>query len=120
MVAAQSDGCAPVVKAFQNLDNKTEFWENSNTIALGLNVPDPLGGSWILDILYKSNGIAIPVSENELSDLTEELNGLANLNASAEAGVVWGAYNTLLNMNWINQNQKVVLFATGVERCKFK
>ena len=120
MVAAQSDGCAPVVKAFQNLDNKTEFWENSNTIALGLNVPGPLGGSWILDILYKSNGIAIAVAENKLSDLTEEFNGLANLNASAEAGVVWGAYNTLLKMNWINHNEKVVLFATGIERCKFK
>ena len=120
MVAAQSDGCAPVVKAFQNLDNKTEFWENSNTIALGLNVPGPLGGSWILDILYKSNGIAIAVAENKLSDLTEEFNGLANLNASAEAGVVWGAYNTLLKINWINHNEKVVLFASGIERCKFK
>ena len=120
MVAAQSDGCAPVVKAFQNLDDKTEFWENSNTIALGLNVPGPLGGSWILDVLYKSNGMAISVAEDQLSDLTEEFNLLTNINASSEAGVVWGAYNTLLDMNWINHNEKVVLFATGVERCKFK
>ena len=120
MVAAQSDGCAPVVKAFQNLDDKTEFWENSNTIALGLNVPGPLGGSWILDVLYKSNGMAISVAEDQLSDLTEEFNSLTNINASSEAGVVWGAYNTLLDMNWINHNEKVVLFATGVERCKFK
>ena len=120
MVAAQSDGCAPVVKAFQNLQNKTDFWENSNTIALGLNVPGPLGGAWILDVLYQSNGIAISIAENQLSDLTAEFNSLTNLNASAEAGVVWGAYNTLLDMNWINHNEEVVLFATGVERCKFK
>ena len=120
MVAAQSDGCAPVVKAFQNLQNKTEFWENSNTLALGLNVPGPLGGAWILDVLYQSNGIAISIAENQLSDLTAEFNSLTNLNASAEAGVVWGAYNTLLDMNWINHKETVVLFATGVERCKFK
>ena len=120
MVAAQSDGCAPVVKAFQNLQNKTDFWENSNTLALGLNVPGPLGGAWILDVLYQSSGIAISVAENQLSDLTEEFNSLTNLNASAEAGVAWGAYNTLLDMNWINHKETVVLFATGVERCKFK
>ena len=57
MVAAQSTGCAPVVDAFQKLDNKTEFWENSQTKALGLNVPGPIGGYWILRILYESNGI---------------------------------------------------------------
>ena len=74
----------------------------------------------ILNILYQSNGVAISIAEDQLSDLTEEFNSLTKINASAEAGVVWGAYNILLDMNWINQNEKVVLFATGVERCKFK
>ena len=68
MVAAQSTGCAPVVDAFQKLDNKTEFWENSQTKALGLNVPGPIGGYWILRILYESNGIAIDVSEKRAND----------------------------------------------------
>ena len=38
MVAAQSSGCAPVVRGFQNLSSSTDFWKDSNTIALGLNV----------------------------------------------------------------------------------
>ena len=120
MVAAQSDGCAPVVTAFQNLDKTTKFWENSSTIALGLNVPGPLGGAWILNVLYESNGIALSVPESELLDLTKEFNELTNLNASAEAGVVWGAYHSLVNRNWIHPKESVVLFATGIERCKFK
>ena len=53
MVAAQSSGCAPVVRGFQNLSSSTDFWKDSNTIALGLNVPGPIGGHWILDILYQ-------------------------------------------------------------------
>ena len=117
MVAAQSDGCAPVVKAFQAMEKDTVFWKNSHTIALGLNVPGPLGGRWILDILSKSNGIAVSVTEETLVSQTKEMNEFTGINASPEAGVVWSAYNTLLDMGWIKNEERVVLFATGIERC---
>ena len=117
MVAAQSDGCAPVVDAFQNLHKTTQFWQNSQTIALGLNVPGPLGGAWILDILSQSKGIAVTAPEPDLPSLTSEFNDVTELKASAEAGVVWGAYHTLKKNGWLGDNEKVVLFATGIERC---
>ncbi len=118
MVAAQSNGCAPVVDAFQRLKDSTDFWENSNTIALGLNVPGPLGGHWILDILYQSDGIAIDIPEKKLEDLTKEFIETTMINAGPEAGVVWGAYKTLKDISWIKPDESVVLFATGIERCK--
>ena len=118
MVAAQSDGCAPVVHAFQRLKDSTDFWENSHTVALGLNVPGPLGGYWILDILYKSDGIAIEVPEKDLDILTQEFVATTMIKAGPEAGVVWGAYKTLKNIDWIRPDESVVLFATGLERCK--
>lgn len=117
MVSTQSDGCAPVVSAFQSLEKKTVFWENSNSIALGLNVPGPLGGHWILDILNQSNGIAISAPENGLDKLTNEINMIAKINASPEIGAVWSAYLSLKDLGWIKPNDKVVLFATGIERC---
>ena len=118
MVAAQSTGCAPVVKAFQDLSKTTDFFEDSYTMALGLNVPGPLGGHWILDILYDSNGIALDVPEKNLIKLTEEFNQLTLINSGPEAGVVWGANNTLKDIGWILRDESVVLFATGIERCK--
>ena len=118
MVAAQSTGCAPVVKAFQGLSKTTDFFENSYTMALGLNVPGPLGGHWILDILYDSNGIALDVPEKNLTKLTDEFNQLTLINSGPEAGVVWGAYKTLKDIGWILRDESVVLFATGIERCK--
>ncbi len=117
MVAAQSDGCAPIVKAFQAMEKDTEFWKDSHTIALGLNVPGPLGGKWILDVLSQSNGIAISAVESDLINLTKDMNEKTGINASAEAGVVWSAYHDLMNMGWIDLNETVVLFATGIERC---
>ena len=42
---------------------------------------------------------------------------MLKINAGPEAGVVWGAYKSY-NIDWIDRNQSVVLFATGTERCK--
>ena len=117
MVATQSDGCAPVVSAFQAMEKDAVFWKNSETIALGLNVPGPLGGHWILDILTQSNGIAVSAPESSLAKLTDEINTKAQMNTSAEMGAVWSAYLSLKEMRWIGINDKVVLFATGIERC---
>ena len=116
MVVVQSDGCSPVVDAFERMQNKTEFWPNSDTIALGLNVPSPLGGYLILDILSKSNGIAIKVPESSLQIKTEDFRQKTGIDASPEAGVVWSSYKTLLDCEWISSKEKVVLFATGIER----
>ncbi|MBC8346545.1 MAG: threonine synthase [Candidatus Marinimicrobia bacterium] len=116
MVSVQSDGCAPVVKAFQAMEKTTEFWNDSDTIAFGLNVPGPLGGGWILDGLSESNGIAVSANESGLKDATVDFNKFTGINASAEAGVVWLSYQSLLKAGWINPLDKVVLFATGIER----
>lgn len=117
MVVAQSDGCAPVVAAFRAKEKSTEFWNSSQTIALGINVPGPLGGGWILDVLSQSKGIAITAKESNLEHVTEDFRQASGINASAEAGVVWSAYHSLKEASWIKHGEKVVLFATGIERC---
>ena len=116
MVVAQSDGCAPVVEAFQAQQDATSFWHKSNTIALGLNVPDPLGGYWILEILSESNGIAVAAKESSLEIKTENFRKRTGIDASTEIGVVWSAYEELREKKWITTGEKVVLFATGIER----
>ena len=45
MVVVQSDGCAPIVKAFAEGLQENDLWEESHTDALGLNVPSPFGGA---------------------------------------------------------------------------
>ena len=116
MVAAQSDGCAPVVNAFHLRQDATSFWHKSDTVALGLNVPGPIGGYWILDILSESNGIAIAVQETSLEIETKNFKQMTGIDASPEAGVVWSAYKSLTKTMWIAPGEKVVLFATGIER----
>ncbi len=116
MVAAQSEGCAPVVQEFNLKKKATSQWEHNNTIALGLNVPAPLGGMWILDTLRSSGGVAVAVKENEIWEATQRFSRISRLRASEETGVAWLAYQTLVERRWISKRDTVVLVATGICR----
>ena len=56
MYAVQAEGCAPIVKAFQEGREDAPFWENATTHAHGLRVPKALGDFLILRGLRESHG----------------------------------------------------------------
>lgn len=116
MAAVQSNACAPVVKAFEAEKCDTEFWDSDSTQALGLNVPGPAGGAWMLRVLAESQGTALSVPEADIKEATTELNSKANLNASFEAGVVWLGLKQLMSDSWIRPGETVVIPITGVDR----
>src|SRR6202790_450535 len=43
MIAVQPEGCQPVVRAFENGEQRSQFWNDAHTVASGLRVPKPLG-----------------------------------------------------------------------------
>ena len=116
MVAVQSDGCAPVVSAFKENAEKTEFWENSLTKALGLNVPGPIGGPWMLRVLYHSKGTALSVQEKEIEPRTLDITRISGIETSEEGGAVWSAFIELVSQGWIKKGETAVLFMTGKQR----
>src|SRR5437764_12361991 len=61
MIAVQAEGCAPMVRAFERQEKRSEFWQNASTVASGLRVPKPLGDFLIVDSVRESGGAAIAV-----------------------------------------------------------
>src|SRR5262245_18252542 len=59
MVAVQSAGCAPMVRAFEDHASASKMWENAATFAAGLRVPKPYGDYIMLEILKASGGLAL-------------------------------------------------------------
>ena len=59
MISAQAAGCAPIVQAFEQHRDSSDFFENAATVASGLRVPKPLGDFLILADLYASGGEAV-------------------------------------------------------------
>src|SRR5205807_992284 len=58
LIACQSEGCAPIVRAFETGQRFAEPIENARTIASGLRVPAAVGDFMMLDALRASGGLA--------------------------------------------------------------
>src|SRR5580658_8195606 len=66
MVAVQAEGCAPIVRAFDNNETHAARWENAHTIASGIRVPAAIGDFLILAAVRESGGYALAVSDEEI------------------------------------------------------
>jgi threonine synthase len=113
MIAVQADGCAPVVKAWNEHKPVAEMWQNAQTSAAGLRVPKPYADYIILDILKKSGGTAIAVSDAQIFQAVEEWASNEGVFASPEGAASLAAYKILLEQKFLKPSDKVVLFNTG-------
>lgn len=113
MVTVQSEGCAPMVRAFQEGTEFAEPWENPKTVADGLRVPAAVGDFLILRALRESNGTAVAVSEKELMKGANLIGRTQGIFASPEGGATLAAFQKLLESGWIKEDESVVLFNTG-------
>jgi len=113
MIAAQAEGCAPIVHAFQQRKQSSEFWNNAATVASGLRVPKPLGDFLILDDVYASHGEAVAASDNEMLAACRDIAALEGIFAAPEGGAGLVAVQKLVAEKKIKRDETVVLFNTG-------
>ncbi len=113
MVSVQSEGCAPIIKAFNENTKHAELWQNASTIASGLRVPAAIGDFLILDAIRESNGTAVAVSDKDIMDCANLIGRTQGIFTAPEGGATLAAFNTLYKNGWIKENERVVLFNTG-------
>jgi threonine synthase len=113
MVSVQSTGCAPVVRAFSENRERTEPWQNAETIAYGLRVPNAFADRLILRALRESGGTAISVSDADILAAQQQLSRLEGTFAAPEGAATVAAAAELFSRKLISASEKVVLFNTG-------
>ena len=113
MIAAQAEGCAPIVRAFDRHEFASVMWENAATVAAGLRVPKPLGDFLILADVYASNGEAVAVSDRDLMAACMEMARLQGILGAPEGGAGLAAIRQLVALKKIESTESVVLFNTG-------
>jgi threonine synthase len=113
MIAAQAEGCAPIVRAFDRHESSSVMWENAATVAAGLRVPKPLGDFLILADVYASHGEAVAVSDENLMAACVEMARLEGILAAPEGGAGLAAIHELVARKKIERTESVVLFNTG-------
>ena len=114
MVVVQAEGCAPVVRAFGQGERYAAPWPNAQTRAAGLRVPVAIGDYLILDAVRDSGGTAVAVSEEAIGQAQLDLGKLAGVYAAPEAAATWAALRPLRQRGFLQGDERVVLFCTGM------
>jgi threonine synthase len=113
MVTVQSEGCAPIVRAFERGERFAEEFEDAATVASGLRVPRAIGDFLILDALRASGGTAVAVSDEELLSAVGEIGAAEGLFVAPEGAACVPALRKMIEAGEVDADERVVLFNTG-------
>jgi threonine synthase len=117
MVAVQAAGCAPMVRAYENGVEHAPRWENAQTIASGIRVPQAIGDFLILRAVRESGGFAIAVSDEAITEGLDEVAREEGFLMCPEGAATYAAYKQSLADGRVKKSEQAVLFncATGLK-----
>jgi len=110
MYAVQAEGCAPIVRAFDNGQEFAERWENAATVATGIRVPKAVGDFLILRAVRESGGAGIAVSEEAILQAVDDAAQQDGFLFCPEGGAVVAAWRQALARGQVGKDERVLLF----------
>ncbi len=110
MYAVQAEGCAPMVRAFENGKEFAERWEDAATVATGIRVPKAVGDFLILRAVRESGGAAIAVSEDSILQAVDDCARDDGFLLCPEGGAVLAGWRKALRQGLVERNERVLLF----------
>jgi threonine synthase len=113
MYAVQAEGCAPIVKAFEEGRDDAPMWEGAATIAHGIRVPKAIGDFLMLKAMRASHGAGIRVSDPEIVQGVKDASALEGLFVCPEGGACVAALRKLKASGHLSADDVVVVFNTG-------
>ena len=114
MVAVQSPGCGPVVRAFESgLDHVAEPWAPVETGIHGVRVPKPLGDRLIMRVIYESKGFATGASDEAAEQARAEIARTDGVHLCPEGALCHAAWKQDLARGRVDRDERVVIFNTA-------
>ena len=113
LVAVQPEGCAPIVKAFDDGAEFAEPGQNAKTHAGGMRVPVAVGDFLMLRAIRETNGFAVAVSEDDIHTARAEAGRHDGMNLCPEGAATLAAYRVALARGDISASDRAVLFNCG-------
>src|SRR5713226_8581135 len=112
-IAVQAEGCAPLVKAWEDKAETTTLWANPVTDAPGLRVPGPFAGRQMLKILRETGGHPQPVSDGAILEAQKLLGRVEGIWTGPEAAAALAALCIMKEAGEVDSSTRVVLVLTG-------
>jgi threonine synthase len=113
LVSCQSDGCAPIVRAFEAGERFAPPFPNARTVASGLRVPAAVGDFMMLDAIRASGGCAVAGREETIGGWMRRAAAAEGISVCPETAVCLDTIERLKEMGQIKPGDEVVIFNTG-------
>ena len=113
LIGCQSEGCAPIVRAFEAGQRFAEPVANPHTIASGLRVPAAVGDFMMLDAIRASGGCAVAGREESILSCMRRVAGLEGIAICPETAVCFDCLQRLRCDGRIGADEEVIVFNTG-------
>jgi len=117
MVAVQAEGCAPIVKAWEEGEEHAPLWENASTVAAGIRVPIAVGDFLIIRAVRESGGFAMALPDEEIMDVRDYIAKEEGFLLCPEGAATAAAYKRALEQGLVSKDDTAILFncATGLK-----
>src|SRR5215813_958619 len=117
MVVVQATGCAPMVKAWEEGAEHAPRWQDAQTFAAGIRVPQAVGDFLIQRAVRESGGFAIAVTDAAIAEGWREVAAEEGLLLCPEGAATYAAYKRALVEGRVRPDERVVLFncASGLK-----
>lgn len=113
LVCVQPAGCAPIVRAFHEGKEVSEFWHGAQTLQQGTRVPKALGDFLVLQAVRATGGTAVAVDDDEALWGMRELARLEGAFVCPEGAALVAAAQKLRAEGFLSAGDRVVLLNTG-------
>ena len=113
LVVTQFEGCAPLVKAFNEGKDETVTWEDINVLPGGLKSPKPPGDKDVLRILRETEGSAVAVGSEESIEAAALLTRTEGIFPCPESATTLAGLLRALEDGSVKKNERIVLMITG-------
>ena len=114
MVAVQSTGCGPIVRAFEaGAETVAEPWDPVDTDMHGVRVPKPIGDRLILRVIRESGGHAVAVSDAAAAEARARVARRHGLHLCPEGALCLAAHEGDLAAGRVTAGERVVVFNTA-------
>jgi threonine synthase len=113
LVSCQSEGCAPIARAFESGQRFAEPFPNAHTIASGLRVPAAVGDFMMLDAIRASGGLAVAGREGRIVEWMRRVASREGIALCPEAAICFDCLESLVKGGQIGPDEEVIVFNTG-------
>lgn len=109
----QYEGCAPLVKAYDEGRAECVPWGTIDIPSGGLKSPNPPGGRAVLEIIRTHGGGAVAVSTADAMRAVDDMAREEGLFPCPESATAVAGIRTALARQWVTPDERVVVVSTG-------